>query len=111
MRSNRLLQALPHAEYERLERHLQLGPALDTVEFRTVPAAAARLSLLRRGEVQVADGLGPAQVRRLRRDPLLTSLPGSAGTAVGLERSVRGFESAAQIPSLSGAWLTRIGAG
>jgi peptide/nickel transport system substrate-binding protein len=91
-------------------RH-QLGPALDQVQFRMVPSAAERLTLLRRGEVQVADRLGPAEVRRLRGDPLLSALPGPRGTALGLERSVRGIDAATQIPSLSGAWLTRIGAG
>lgn len=87
----------------------QLGPALDQVQFRVVRGAAQRLMLLRRGEVQVAERLGPAQVARLRRDPLLTELPGPGGTGLGLERSVRGIETAGEIPTLSGVWLTRIG--
>jgi len=91
-------------------RH-QLGPALDQVQFRVVPSAAERLTLLRRGEVQVADRLSAGDARRLARDPLLSALPSPGGTALGLERSVRGVNSATQIPSLSGAWLTRIGAG
>ena len=91
-------------------RH-ELGPALDQVQFRVVPSAAERLTLLRRGEVQVADRLSAGDARRLARDPLLSALPGPGGTALGLERSVRGVNSATQIPSLSGAWLTRIGAG
>jgi len=91
-------------------RH-QLGPALDQVQFRVVPSAGERLALLRRGEVQVADRLSAAEARRLTSDPLLSALPGPGGLALGLERSVRGIDSASQIPSLSGAWLTRIGAG
>jgi peptide/nickel transport system substrate-binding protein len=89
----------------------QLGPALDQVQFRVVGGAAQRLALLRRGEVQVAERLGPAQLARLRGDPLLTELPGPGGTGLGLERSVRGIETAGEIPALSGVWLTRIGAG
>jgi peptide/nickel transport system substrate-binding protein len=88
-----------------------LGPAVDQVELRTVGGAARRLTLLRRGQVQVIEGLRPAQVARLRRDPLLTALPGGDGSALGLERSVRGIDSAREIPALSGVWLTQIGTG
>jgi peptide/nickel transport system substrate-binding protein len=87
----------------------QLGPALDQVEFRVVPGAEARYRLLRAGDAQLAGSLGPEQVARLRRDPLLTALP-AAGDWLGLERSVRGIESGRVVPSLSGVWLTRIGA-
>jgi ABC-type transport system substrate-binding protein len=88
-----------------------LGPALDQVDFRVEPGSSERLSMLRAGAVQLADELAPEQRRRLRRDPLLTALPGPGGTVLGLERSVRGIESGRSVPSLSGAWLTRIGAG
>lgn len=88
-----------------------LGPALDQVEFRVVPGAGERLRLLHRGEVQVADRLGPAQISRLRRDPLLTDLPGARGRALGLERSVRGIDAADEIPELASVWLTRISSG
>jgi peptide/nickel transport system substrate-binding protein len=87
-----------------------LGPVLDQVAFRVVPNPEDRYRLLRAGDVQVADGLGADQVARLRRDPLLTSLPVGDGTALGLERSVRGIDSGRGIPSLSGVWLSRIGA-
>jgi peptide/nickel transport system substrate-binding protein len=85
-----------------------LGPALAMVEFRVEPSASERLELLRRGEVQVAEALGPDQLEQLRRDPLLVGLPGEGGEALGLERSVRGIESGAEVPSLSAAWLTRV---
>jgi len=88
-------------------RH-ELGPAVDELDFRVVANAAERLMLLRRGEVQVAYDLRPAQVTRLRHDPLLTDLPAPGETALGLERSVRGIDSARRIPVLSEAWLTRI---
>jgi peptide/nickel transport system substrate-binding protein len=88
-----------------------LGPAVDQVELRAVRGAARRLMLVRRGQAQVAERLGPAQVASLRRDPLLTALPGADGVALGLERSVRGIDSAGGIPALSGVWLTRIGTG
>lgn len=88
-----------------------LGPAVDQVALRVVPSAAQRLALLRRGGVEVAEDLGNAQLDRLRRDPLLTYLPGKRATALGLVRSVRGIGSAGAIPPLSEVWLTRIGAG
>ncbi|MGI9019753.1 MAG: ABC transporter substrate-binding protein [Solirubrobacterales bacterium] len=86
-----------------------LGPTLDQVLFRRVPDPQERLALLGEGDVQIADALGPAQVRAARGQPLLDVLPGSGGTSVGLERSVRGIDSAGEIPSLAGVWLTRIG--
>lgn len=91
-------------------RH-ELGPAVDQIDLRIVTSPAERLMLLRRGEVQVAYDLESAQVARLRRDPLLTALPGKGSTALGLERSVRGIASAGATPVLSQAWLTRIATG
>jgi ABC-type transport system substrate-binding protein len=88
-----------------------LGPALDQVDFRIVPSAADRLVLLRRGEAQGAEQLSSAQASVLRRDPLLTAVSGGDGDWLGLERSVRGVDSASAIPVLSEAWLTRIGGG
>jgi peptide/nickel transport system substrate-binding protein len=87
-----------------------LGPALDQVQFRVIPDANTRVALLRRGEVQIADGLDRSQAQAVDQDPLLVSLH-DGGTAIGLERSVRGVDSATEIPPLSDAWLTRIGAG
>jgi len=91
-------------------RH-ELGPAVDQIDLRIVPSPAERLMLLRRGEVQAAYDLEPAQIARLKRDPLLTALPGRGSTALGLERSVRGIASAGAVPVLSQAWLTRIATG
>jgi peptide/nickel transport system substrate-binding protein len=85
-----------------------LGPALALVEFRVEPSASERLELLARGEVQVAEALGPEHLERLRREPLLVGLRAAGGEVLGLERSVRGIESGTQVPSLSAAWLTRV---
>lgn len=85
-----------------------LGPALDEVEFRTVPRADERLRLLKAGTAQVADDLGSEERARVRRDPLLTTVD-VGGASVGLERSVRGIGSSGGTPSLSGVWLTRVG--
>ena len=88
-----------------------LGPALDQVEFRVVERAAERYRLLHAGDVQVAEALSGDELDQARHDPLLTALPSGNGTALGLERSVRGIDSGTQIPSLSPVWLTRIGSG
>jgi len=89
----------------------QLGPALDQVEFRSVPSASERLAMLRQGTVQIAEELPSAALAEARRDPLLTTLPGHSSAGEAFERSVRGVHSATEIPFLAGAWLTRIGAG
>jgi ABC-type transport system substrate-binding protein len=89
----------------------QLGPALDQVQFVTVPGGGGRAALLKSGGVQIADRLDPAELAAIDRDPLLTGIPGPGGLGLGLERSVRGIDSATQIPALSGVWLTRIGVG
>jgi peptide/nickel transport system substrate-binding protein len=86
-------------------RSLDLGPALDQVEFPVVEDGDERLARLAAGRAQVASDLGPSQLRELRRDPLLTVVRGLGGT--GAERSVRGIEGSG-VPSLSGAWLTTI---
>jgi peptide/nickel transport system substrate-binding protein len=87
----------------------ELGPAVELVELRFEPGPDRRLALLRRGLVQVAERLGPRQVRELRRDPLLTSQAGTGDKRVGLERSIRGFRSANEATVLSGVWLTTAG--
>jgi peptide/nickel transport system substrate-binding protein len=87
-----------------------LGPALDQVELRVVPPVTDRLALLRAGDVQVAERLGPDETRIARRDPLLEVM-GGPEEALGLERSVRGIDSATEIPSFSELWVTRVGSG
>ncbi len=89
----------------------ELGPALDQVHFRVIADADERLALLAAGDVQLADGLGPEQVREARAQPLLDLLPAEGDRALGLERSVRGITSGDEIPSLSGVWVTRINSG
>ena len=86
---------------------LGLGPSFDGVAFVLTGSGAERLQLLQAGTVQVAEPLGPAQLRAADDDPLLVTLGGPAG-GMGLEGSVRGIDSARAIPALSGVWLTRI---
>ena len=86
----------------------ELGPALDQVEFQVVPTAPERVALLRRGGAQVADSLPPAAAADVRGDPLLTLVTGAGRRVLGIERSVRGIQSASAIESLSGVWLTTI---
>jgi ABC-type transport system substrate-binding protein len=84
---------------------LGLGPALDGVEFRGVAQEQDRLALLNSGEAQIASGLSGKTIAQIRHDPLLTALPAPAG--IGMQRSVRGIDSAAPIP-FSGVWLTTV---
>jgi hypothetical protein len=84
-----------------------LGPALDGVTFVVARQSSQRLRLLREGTVQVADPLGPAELRAADSDPLLDIVGGPAG-GIGLEGSVRGIDSAETTPVLSGVWLTRL---
>jgi peptide/nickel transport system substrate-binding protein len=90
---------------------LDLGPALDQIRFEIAPRAGDRLAMLESGDVQVADELDPGAIRRLRADPLLTYVAGSGGAVVGLQRSVRGIDSATAIEPLSNVWLTVVGVG
>lgn len=83
-----------------------LGPALEGVEFRIVPARAARLAMLRAGDVQVAAAVGAAAAQ-LRGDPLLTSVGGTGAAAIGVERSLRGFDGRPE-QSLSEVWIAAI---
>lgn len=85
-----------------------LGPALNQVELHVVPAGRDRLEQLARGSVQAADALPPAFRDEIREDPLLTAVGGSGDGVLGMQRSVRGIESASAIESLSGVWLTRV---
>lgn len=87
---------------------VDLGPALEQIEFRAEPSSALRLALLDAGDAQVADELFATQAQQARADPLLYALPGAEGTWLGLSRSVRGIDSAREVPSLSSAWLTNV---
>jgi len=85
-----------------------LGPALDGVAFLAEPEEGRRLALLEGGTIEVADPLGPAALRAVARDPLLSAVGGPA-VGIGLEGSVRGIDSARAVPLLSRVWLTEIG--
>jgi peptide/nickel transport system substrate-binding protein len=84
-----------------------LGPALDGVTFLRAAQAAQRLALLQQGAVQVADPLGPSELRAAETDPLLVTVGGPVN-GIGLEGSVRGIDSARAVPVLSSVWLTRL---
>ena len=90
---------------------LDLGPALDQIVFPVAAEASERAALLAEGEVEVADALTPAAAETVRSDPLLTVEGGEIGQPIGLERSVRGLDSDAAVPVLSGVWLTTVGVG
>jgi peptide/nickel transport system substrate-binding protein len=84
-----------------------LGPALDGVTFVAAPQPAQRLRLLREGTVQVADPLGPPELRAAAADPLLETVGGPV-SEIGTDGSVRGIDSARAVPVLSGVWLTHL---
>jgi peptide/nickel transport system substrate-binding protein len=88
---------------------LELGPALDQIEFEIALGSAERLAMLSQGAVQVADSLHRASIPELRGDPLLTYVDGRRDAVLGLERSVRGIDSATEIEPLSDVWLTVVG--
>lgn len=87
---------------------VDLGPALEQIEFRTEASPAVRFALLDAGDVQLADELLASQARQALADPLLHAVRGNRGTWLGLNRAVRGVESAREIPALSDAWLTTV---
>lgn len=87
---------------------VDLGPALEQVEFRVEPSSAVRLALLDAGDVQLADELDESQADQALADPLLNALRGAGGLWLGMSRAVRGIDSASEIPSLSRAWLTNV---
>lgn len=86
---------------------LGLGPALDSILFLREPTPLQRLRALQDGQVQVAEPLGRAGARAVRRDPLLGSLGGAGG--IGVAASVRGLAAPPVVPQLSRVWLTTIG--
>ena len=86
---------------------LGVGPGLERIELLVVDGELDRLELLADGEVAVADELGPLTARALGRQPLLAVAPGG-GANLGLERSVRGIDSASPTQSLADTWLTEL---
>ena len=84
-----------------------LGPGVDQLEFRVVPARADRLAELRDGTIQVASDLGRSRLARAQRDPLLTTLGQGAG-GLAIERSIRGIPAGEPAPPLNGVWQTAI---
>jgi ABC-type transport system substrate-binding protein len=84
---------------------LGLGPGIDQVQFSVDPDPGHRLAALRSGTVEVADDLARGAPGRISSAPLLTTV-GGAGAVIGIERSVRGIDSAAAAQSLADVWLT-----
>lgn len=89
---------------------IDLGPALEQLEFKVTPSSSLRLAMLDAGDAQLADDLDLQQADQAREDPLLSVLPSTSGTFLGVERSVRGIDSGREIPALSSAWLTGLAA-
>ena len=87
---------------------IDLGPALDQIELRVTDSPSLRFAQLDAGEAQLADELGASQSAQAESDPLLSVLRGAGDTFLGIERSVRGVDSAREIPSLQSAWLTGV---
>lgn len=84
-----------------------LGPGVDQVELLHIGDRRDRADRLREGAVEVADGLRGRSARVVRADPLL-ALVGEGGTRMGVERSVRGLDSAADDQPLADVWLTEL---
>ena len=84
---------------------LGLGPGIDQVDLSVDPSPGHRLTALLSGAVEVADDLARDAAGRISSAPLLTTV-GGAAAVVGIERSVRGFDSAAAAQSLADVWLT-----
>lgn len=82
-----------------------LGPGVAGIELTEVADGAARVEELDAGKIEVADDLDPGLAARAARNPLLAVIKGG-GEALGLERSVRGIDSARVDQSLSDVWLT-----
>jgi peptide/nickel transport system substrate-binding protein len=84
---------------------LGLGPGVDQVELTAVAGGPNRVDALVGEGAEVADELGKTAANRVTADPLLTAV-GGGGKTLGLERSVRGLDSAAAGQSLADVWLT-----
>lgn len=86
---------------------LGLGPGVEQIELLQVDDPRDRADDLLDGSVEVADDLGRATAARLKRDPLATLVRGG-GAVIGVERSVRGIESAEVGQPLADVWLTNL---
>ncbi len=84
---------------------LGLGPGVDQIELVRVSDRRQRADQLREGAVEVVDGLRGKSARIVRADPLL-ALVGGRGPTLGIERSVRGIDSAEDDQPLADVWLT-----
>jgi len=84
---------------------LGLGPGIDQIELTSDPVPGHRFAELLGGTVDVADELGAAAIDRIEAAPLLTAVQGAAAT-IGVERSVRGIDTATAVQSLADVWLT-----
>jgi peptide/nickel transport system substrate-binding protein len=86
---------------------LGLGPGVDQIELVRLRDRRERADQLREGDAEVADELAGRSARVVRADPLL-ALVGSEGERLGIERSVRGIDAAADDQSLADVWLTHL---
>lgn len=84
-----------------------LGPGVDQLELIYLRDGRLRVDGLVGDAFEVADELTPELVRTVQSNPLLTVARGG-GAALGMERSVRGIETAAADQSLANVWLTDI---
>ena len=86
---------------------LELGPALDQLEFLVVADPGERLAMLAAGSAQVAGELGRGELGDARDDPLLSVV----GHGLAAERSVRGLDPGTEPPMLNDVWTTAIAPG
>lgn len=93
-----------------------LGPSLDRVVFRALPAEGQRLAAFDSGKADVATNLTAAAVVKLKARPDAQTLLMADGSFAAVRRSVRGYRPSRvlgqpqAIVHLSGVWLTRTGA-
>jgi len=84
-----------------------LGPGVDQIELTDLRDPRLRVDGLVGGSFEVADELDAELARTVEADPLLTVVRGG-GAVLGMERSVRGIETAQADQPLADAWLTDI---
>ena len=86
---------------------LGLGPGVDQIELADIEGGEERVGQLASGSVDVAAALTPRLAREVAGNPLLTVVRGG-GSALGMERSVRGIETTEAEQPLADVWLTDI---